>query len=431
MQKGGQTVTQVSQSADSADRVPLTFRYPAAKAGTGHARLRNRVLRYTGIDLFPTDAVAVAFKIGLTEGDPVAERFVAETYHGELGARKARDLVEEAMRVGINNVPDAPESMRALFDEFERIPDWVDPELVEQGAAVWRRWAYALGAVGNAGTMDTYTEGWLAMPLSLSGGYAGDRALHRYLETTRWWIEVCKPGAILAPGSLARNISLHVRIMHVSIRERVKGHAEWDHDRWGLPISQSAMLLTLLGGSVAPALGLTPLGYLTSPQEARAVLHFNRYCGHLVGVRCTDYFPETALDAWRILFMADAARSYDSAGTGTELVESFVPAFSPKASQRGLDKVRARYHYRIQAGYAGLFMLPWNRRRYDLPAAGVGIAMLLLRAPAIACVEIARRLVPGVDSRWQRFALNRWERWYQWQSGGKAAEFRAANPLRR
>ena len=103
--------------------------------------------------------------------------------------------------------------------------------------------------------MDTYTEGWLAMPLSLSGGYAGDRALHRYLETTRWWIEVCKPGAILNPGSLAHNISLHVRIMRQHSRTG-PGPRQWDYTL-GLPISQSAMLLTLLGGSVAPALGLT------------------------------------------------------------------------------------------------------------------------------------------------------------------------------
>ncbi len=414
-----------------ANDVPLAFQYPSANAGAGHARLSKRVRRFTGVDLFPTDEVAAAFKAGLSEGDPVAERFVAETYHGELGARKSRDLVEEAMREGIDNVAEAPESMLALFDEFERIPDWVDTQLVEEGAAVWRRWAYALGAVGNAGTMDTYTEGWLAMPLSLSGGYAGDRALHRYLETSRWWIEVCKPGAILTPGSPARNISLHVRIMHVSIRARVKQHPEWDLERWGLPISQSAMLLTLLGGSVAPALGLTPLGYLTSPRETRAVLHFNRYCGHLIGVRCTEYFPQTAADAWRILFMADAARSYDSGETGTELVESFVPAFSPKPSQQGLERIRARYHFRIQAGYAGLYMLPWNRRRYDLPQARVGIALLLLRAPAIAVIEVARRLIPGVDRRWQSFGLTRWERWHEWQSAGKAAEFAAAKPLRR
>lgn len=389
------------------------------------------MLRLTGVDLFPSTEVATRFIAGLTQGDPLAERFVAETYHGDLGPPRARELVERALTDGIDNVPEAPASLRALLEDFERVPDWLDPDLLEEGAAVWRRWAYALGAVGNAGTMDTYTEAWLALPLSLSGGYAGERALHRYMETSRWWLEVSRPGAVRTPGSAARAISLHVRIMHVSVRARVREHPEWDFDRWGLPISQSAMLLTLLGGSVAPALGLTALGFLTSPREARAVLHFNRYCGHLVGVRCDGYFPETVSDAWRLLFMADSARSYDSDRTGAELVESFVPAFTPRPAQRGLDRLRAEYHYRIQAGYSGLFMLPWNRRRYDLPTPVPGMALLIMRAPLVAGVEVLRRLVPGVDSRWQRFGMRRWQRWYDWQSGGRAARFEAAVPLRR
>ncbi len=411
--------------------VPTDFRYPDARTGTTHARLRNRVLKLTGLDLFPADEVAAAFKTGLTQGDPIAERFVAETYHGELGAKKARELVEMALKHGVDSVPEAPDSLRALIEDFERTPDWIDTALVEEGAAVWRRWAYSLGAVGNAGTMDTYTESWLALPLSLSGGYAGERALHRYMETSRWWMEVSKPGAVLTSGSVARDISMHVRIMHVSVRARVQEHAEWDSERWGLPISQSAMMLTLLGGSVAPALGLTALGFITSPREMRAVLHFNRYCGYLVGVRCEGYFPETVMDAWRILYMADSARSYNSASTGTELVESFPSAFAPKPQQRGLNRLRANYHYQLQAGYSGLFMLPWNRKRYDLPSPVLGMTLLLLRSPLIAGVEVARRLFPGIDSRWQRFAVDRWERWFEWQSGGRAAEFKAATPLRR
>jgi hypothetical protein len=409
-------------------RAPTAFRYPPSGR---RVRLQTLVRKATGVDIFPPDDVAAAFIAGLTEGDPVAERFVAETYHGELGARKARDLVERAQRDGIDAVPEAPDSMRALFEEFEQLPGWVDPVLVEQGAAVWRRWAYALGALGNAGTNDTYTEGWLAVPLSLSGGYAGQRALHRYLETSRWWIEVCRPGAILTPGSLARNISLHVRIMHVSVRDRVKKHPEWDTERWGLPISQSAMLLTLLGGSVAPAAGLYLLGHLTSPREMAAVLHFNRYCGHLVGVRCDGYFPETPAEAWRILLMADAARSYDSADSGVELVESFVPAFEPTPAHRGVARLRAEYHYRVQAGYLGLYMLPWNRRRYRLPSALPGITLLLLRSPLILALELARRVSPRLDRRWQQVNLKRWESWLQWQSAGKAAAFEAAVPLRR
>lgn len=406
---------------------PTAFRPVAGR----RARLRAAVRRVTGIDALPSEAVTSAYVAGLTIGDPVAERFVAETYHGDLGARRARDLVERAQRDGIDAVPEAPASMRALFEEFERIPGSVDPDLVEEGAAVWRRWAYALGALGNAGTNDTYTEGWLAVPLSLSGGYAGERALHRYLETSRWWIEVCRPGAILTPGSPGRNISLHVRIMHVSVRDRVLRHPEWDAGRWGLPISQSAMLLTLLGGSVAPAAGLFLLGYVTSPREMRAVLHFNRYCGHLVGVRCDGYFPETVADAWRILFLADSARSHDSGASGTELVESFVPAFAPTRAHRGWGRLRAEYHYRVQAGYLGLYMLPWNRRRYRLPSAVPGVAVLLARAPAILALELARRASSRVDRRWQQVNLARWENWLKWQSAGRAASFEAAAPLRR
>lgn len=85
------------------------------------------------------------------------------------------------------------------------------------------------------------------------------------------------------------------------------------------------------------------------------------------------------MDAWRILFMADSARSYNSAKTGTELVESFPSAFAPKAEQLSWNGFGPNYHYQLQAGYSGLFMLPWNRKRYDLPSPILGMTMLLLR----------------------------------------------------
>ncbi|MFT3716173.1 MAG: oxygenase MpaB family protein [Gordonia sp. (in: high G+C Gram-positive bacteria)] len=396
-----------------------------------HRRLRDRVKRRTGVDLMPSEEVAAAFARGHTAGDPVAERFVAETYHGRMGADRARELLDEALRVGIDNVPDAPESMRALFAEFETIPDWVDPELIEKGAAVWRRWGYSLGAVGNAGTMDTYTEGSLAVPLSLSGGYAGKSALHRYLETTRWWMEVCRPHAVLTPGSKAREVSLKVRVMHVSVRARVAEHPEWDAQAHGLPISQSEMMLTLLGGSVAPALGLFSLGFLTSPAEMRAVLHFNRYLGHLVGCRVDEMYPETVADGMRLLYYFDATRRYDSGPLGPELVEGFVPSFAPGPDVRGLDRLRARFHLHLQAGYTRLFMLPWNRRRYRLPSGIPGTLFLIARAPLIVAVEIVRRISPAIDRRWQTESVRRWERWHAWHLGQREEAFDAAKALRR
>lgn len=410
--------------------VPTAYRWPDAREAGTHARVRARVKRATGLDLFPEESVAIEYGRLLNTGDPVAERFVNETFLGPLGPERSREMLNRALAGSVDDVPDAPESMRELFADFESVPAWVNRELVEQGAAVWRRWGYTLGSIGNAGTLDAYTEASLAVPLSLSGGYAGDSALNRYLETSRWWIEVCRPGAALMPGSLGRRISMQVRVMHVSVRRRVAEHPEWDTERWGLPISQAEMMLTLLGGSVGPGLGLYALGYITSPAEITAALHFNRYLGYLVGMR-SDIFPETIADGIRMLFLFDATRSYDSGAIGAELVESFVPAFAPLPHYRGVQRLRAQMHLHVQAAYARLFMLPANRRRYRLPSPWLGLAVLLLRVPLIAALEVARRVSPTVDRAWQRASVRAWERWLAWSSQRKPAQFKAAEPLRR
>ena len=48
-------------------------------------------------------------------------------------------LFMRAAKDGIANVPDAPPTLRALFEDIERTPAWVDPELVDRGARVFRR----------------------------------------------------------------------------------------------------------------------------------------------------------------------------------------------------------------------------------------------------------------------------------------------------
>ncbi len=93
--------------------------------------------------------------------------------------------------------------MRELFDEFETVPEWVDPELVERGAAVWRRWGHRPVLGGGAGTLEMYTESAVALPLAFAGGYAGDKALNRFLETARSGSSL-DPGALLTPGSRGR-----------------------------------------------------------------------------------------------------------------------------------------------------------------------------------------------------------------------------------
>lgn len=409
---------------------PTDFAYWETIRSPGFARARGHVKRFLRFDPLLPDEVAQDYIQELWRGDPVAERFVGETVFGELGPRATRKLVDRALEEGIDAVPDAPESMKALFAEFEQVPDWVDPELVERGAAIWRRWGTDLFAVAGLSTLEIYTESAVALPLSLTGGYAGDNALRRFLETGKFWVDVSEPGALLTPYSQARKTAMRVRIMHVSVRRRVSEHPEWDASRWGVPISQLYMLLTLMGGSVAPALFLWGAGYQTGPKDMEALLHYQRYMGYLLGVR-TKRYPESVSEAFKLVGMTALARTYTSGDHGKELIESFPKALSEREAQGITETLRHAYERHLYNGYLALFMQPQTRRRYDMPPVFPSILLMAARAPIVGAGELARRFVPGAGAALERRADARRKRWLAAQLQGREAEFQAASALRR
>jgi ER-bound oxygenase mpaB/B'/Rubber oxygenase, catalytic domain len=217
--------------------------------------------------------------------------------------------------------------------------------------------------------------------------------------------------------------------MHVAVRKRVGDHPEWDHEKWGLPISQTYMMLTQIGGSVAPALALWLLGYQTTAREMRALLHFNRYMGHLLGVQ-PQWMPETVRECLQVLALATAARSYDSGDHGKELIESFPEAFAPREGQTGLTRVRAAYNYRIYSAYCALWMNPATRRQYDMPPAFPWILILVARFPLVTVTELLRRL-PGLRQLHNKAMVAHRLSWWKAQMAGREAEFDASSALRR
>ena len=422
---------QAQELSTQPDRRPTATAFPYREAMSRPMIRRARKLakRVTGKDVFPTAPEIEAFCSDMYKADPVAERFVDEVFYGDIGPTEGRAMLKQALDHGLDSIENPPPSMVALFREFEDVPEWVDPEIVEQGAQIWRRWGTFLFSVAGGETLEMYTEAAVATPLSLAGGYAGDNALRRFLETCRFWIDVSEPEALLTPGSQGRATAMLVRVMHVSVRRRVAEHPEWDLDRWGLPISQAYMLLTLLGGSVVPASALWMLGVQTTRSEINALIHFQRYLGHIVGVRST-WYPETIADSMRLLALVMVARSYDAGDHGAELIESFPTAFAPRDGHRGLRGLRERYNGMIYAGYARIFMLPPTYARYDMPNALPGLAWILLRFPLVTAMELLRRIPP--IGRLQEAIMRRHrENWYRAQMAGREAEFDASGALRR
>lgn len=413
-------------------RCPTDVRYHEMLRRPAVRRARQVSSRLLGFDPVPPVEVAAAYCEDMFAGDPVAEAYVEEALSGPARTRN-RSLLDAALddpRGFAAVAGDAPESMRALFDEFETVPPWVDRALVEQGAGIWRRWGRTLFNVAGAETLEMYTESAVAVPLSLAGGYAGDSALRRFLETARFWIDVSEPNALFRLGSAGRATAMRVRLMHVSVRRRVAGHVEWDLEAWGLPISQSYMTMTLMGGSITPALLMWPLGHVTTPAEIRALLHFQRYLGHLLGVRPRHY-PQTVRASLQLTFLSAGCRAHTSGAHGAELIESFPRAFAPRGGTTGPARRRAAYEHRLMCAYVAVCMLPGTRRRYDLPPAFPWILLLAARMPVVVTTEIARRLVPPVDRWLERRAVVERQRWWEGQMAGRAVAFEAASQLRR
>jgi hypothetical protein len=413
-------------------RCPTDFRYAEMLASPRVRALRRASKALLRFDPVPPPKVAAAFCEEMYAGDPVAEEYVADALAGDR-RRKQRRLLDAALSSpeGFASVAaEAPESMRVLFDEFETVPDWVDRELVEEGARIWRRWGRTLFNVAGAETLEMYTESAVAVPLSLAGGYAGDNALRRFLETARFWIDVAEPGALFRLGSAGRATAMRVRVMHVSVRRRVADHPEWDMQRWGLPISQSYMAMTLMGGSVAPAMLMWPLGYMTSRAEIHALMHYQRYLGHLLGVRPRHY-PETVRGGLQLMFATSMARSYTAGEHGAELIESFPRAFAPREGARGLVRLRAMYEHRLMGAYTAACMSPSTRRRYDMPPPFPWVLLLVARMPYVLGTEVGRRVVPGVDRWVERRSVRAAQRWWEAQMAGRQAAFEAASQLRR
>ncbi|MDF2698205.1 MAG: hypothetical protein K0S65_6588, partial [Labilithrix sp.] len=265
---------------------PTEFRY-WENEDQGWVKLVRRAGRLVGFDPAPTRDVIDAVAAMYEDGDPLADAFLDEM----TSAKDARAMFHKAARDGIASVPDAPASLRALFADIETPPHWLDRDEVERGARVFRRYGASVFRFAGAITLAGYSESSVAKPLALTGGYVGGSARRRFLETASFWIEVSEPKGLErgAPGWVT---TLHVRLGHAFVRRRLLGHPAWNRKAWGVPINQADALFTLMGGSIAPGLALRAMGFRTSGEDIRALLHFWRWVGHIVGVK-PRWYPAT------------------------------------------------------------------------------------------------------------------------------------------
>lgn len=201
----------------------------------------------------------------------------------QSGMRDTKPMFEQALQHGYASIPDCPAPLREFFQQVEQAPAWLDRQLLADGVRFMH----------GTGTTATY----VLRDLALMGGYLlsgfnqslvmtgalNHGTSRRIAETGQWWIDCTEPNG-LQPFAAGYRSTLHVRFIHGLVRRNLANKPEWDHAKWGLPLSQIDMVSTYLGFSVVMLGGLRALGVPISSRESAGVMHVWKYACWLMGV---------------------------------------------------------------------------------------------------------------------------------------------------
>lgn len=218
---------------------------------------------------------------GTDIADPAADAVVAA--FAELAPGAGMAMFRTALTDGIDAVPDAPAALRALFDEVDREPDWLNHARLQRAAGHLVRHMASYGIVLGAASLTSGAMNATAgLPLVMTGRYTSQAAV-RSIEVGAWLETVLTPTGLRRDGA-GFAMTLRVRLIHAFVRRQLLAGGDWDTAAWGAPIPQSYMAFTIVEfGRIALA-AMHKLGVRYTDGELDDIYHLWRYVGLLSGV---------------------------------------------------------------------------------------------------------------------------------------------------
>ncbi len=324
--------------------------------------------RIFGAPLAPTAAEWDAVKAALWRGDPPMDRVAAWIFEGRPSERKA--LFERALTQGIDSLDDPPAPLRELFALLDAAPAWLDRALLEEGI----RTSQLPGETAVLVLRDMALMGGYAyfnsanQTLARAGVLTKDTAL-RIAETGKWIEDVTEKGGLdrFGPGFIS---TVRVRMIHALVRRHLGARADWEGERWGLPINQVDMLATYLAFGPVALLGARLFGVPIRRSQAAAIMHMWRYVGYLSGVD-ERFLATTEGDGLRKLYHTSLThrRPDDNARLlGQALMREPLTRHVPGLEDRPwLTAVVRRFAYHRHLSNSALILGPVRRRQLGLP----------------------------------------------------------------
>lgn len=381
---------------------PAASPYPSRfRAGGERNRRLGRPLKVIGRVKEVDEDLMERIGRAMTERDELGGR-LADAIRLRAGTPGKVDMgqLRQALEHGIDSVPDAPPALAEFFAEVETTPEWLDRDLVEEGALVFRRLGQnAQDVLLQLSLVGGYRFGGPTDLLVATGGLTGGQTLRRLAETQKWGASLTDPGSLLPVTGEGWRLTVHVRVMHALVNHAFEGR--WDAETWGLPINQADQASTLGLFDGVLLLGARALGVPISRRDSDAVMHLWRYVGWLMGVH-EDFLVESEWERHRIDYHVLLAQG-PLTDAGPKLAQAVLAA---QAERRypgwpaPLQGLRARYERERLLSMLTVFLGPESMRELGLPMRPPWAHTYLLALNTLR-YRVLGRLPGGKDRLWR------------------------------
>jgi len=231
--------------------------------------------------------------------DNAGDEVVQDIYFTKKFHEASREI-EGYIRNGVSENDEVPESVRKLFSETQKIPDWLDYDLIKNGAELCMRSNLdSLISLRDYCLIGGYDYAYLNKPLIATGALKKG-AVKRLSETLDFWVNATRYDALKIHNK-GYEFAIKTRLIHSYARLSIKKHyKDWDTENWGEPINSWDMMATYIGFSLVFLHSLKKLGNTVSEKEERGLFHLWKYVGYLLGIpenllpndkkQATEYF---------------------------------------------------------------------------------------------------------------------------------------------
>ncbi|WP_407401476.1 oxygenase MpaB family protein [Chryseobacterium sp.] len=215
--------------------------------------------------------------------DTLGDEVVKEVYFTKKYSEASREI-ENYIRNGVSEIDDVPESVKNLFRQTQKIPDWLDYDLIKSGAELCMRSNLdSLISLRDYCLIGGYDYAYLSKPLIVTEALKKG-AVKRLSETLDFWVNVTRYDA-LEIHKKGYEFAIKTRLIHSYARLSIKKHYKnWDTENWGEPINSWDMMATYVGFSLVFMHSLHKFGNTFSEAEEKGLFHLWKYVGYLLGI---------------------------------------------------------------------------------------------------------------------------------------------------